>query len=172
MKTEAVEMPLKDTYQENPQAALLTLSARATLDGEGLSCQVETTEGAAEVGLYPKAGGNEHMRCSGDMLLQALAACAGVTLRTVARELGVAIRGGAVIAEGDLDVRGTLGVAPEAPVGFRAIRVRFELDTDATALGELLQLTEQRCVIYQTLCNKPTLVVSHRLPVASGIGAS
>jgi len=143
----ALQAPLKERYGEQPDAALVTLSAVGTL-GEGVSCSVQTGRAVAEAGLHPATGGDGALLCSGDMLLEALVACAGVTLRAVATSLGLSVRSGRVRAEGDLDFRGTLGVDREAPVGFSAIRLAFELDTDADEqqLATLRQLTEQHCV--------------------------
>lgn len=148
----ALQAPLKARYRESPQAALITLRAEGAL-GEGVSCRVDTMKGLVEAGLHPATGGSGLQACSGDMLLEALVACAGVTLRAVATALDIPLRGGTVRAEGDLDFRGTLGVDREAPVGFRAIRLAFELDTDATAeqLDRLLALTERYCVVLQSL---------------------
>ncbi|MEJ5230870.1 MAG: OsmC family protein [Geminicoccaceae bacterium] len=148
----ALQAPLKSRYRENPEAALITLRAEGVL-GEGVSCRVDTAKGLVEAGLHPATGGSGLQACSGDMLLEALVACAGVTLTAVATALGIALRGGTVRAEGDLDFRGTLGVDKEAPVGFRAIRLTFELDTDAgpEQLERLLTLTERYCVVLQTL---------------------
>lgn len=148
----ALQAPLKARYRENPEAALITLRAEGAL-GEGVSCRVDTMKGLVEAGLHPATGGSGVQACSGDMLLEALAACAGVTLKAVATALGLDVRGGRVKVEGDLDFRGTLGVDKTAPVGFRAIRLGFELDTDATAeqLERLLQLTERYCVVLQSL---------------------
>jgi uncharacterized OsmC-like protein len=150
----AAQAPLKDRYRTNPSAALITLKAAGTLDDPaGLSCSVETGRELVKAGLHPATGGDGLLACSGDMLLQALVACAGVTLRAVATSTGIVVRGGTVSAQGDLDFRGTLGVDREAPVGFTAIRLHFELDTDATAeqLATLKKLTERYCVVYRTL---------------------
>jgi uncharacterized OsmC-like protein len=157
----AVQAPLKERYREQPQAARLTLLASGTI-GEGVSCSVETGRALAEAGLHPYAGGDGTLLCSGDMLLEALVACAGVTLRAVSTSLGIAVRGGTVRAEGDLDFRGTLGVDRDAPVGFSAIRVSFELDADAdeSQLATLRDLTERYCVVYQTLASGPALSTS------------
>ena len=157
----ALQDPLKDRYREEPTAALVTLRAHGSL-GDGISCSVATGRAIAEAGLHPASGGAGALLCSGDMLLEALAACAGVTLRAVATSIGVEIRGGSVETEGDLDFRGTLAVAKDALVGFRAIRLRFILDTDATddELDTLLRLTERYCVVYQTLATSPELSVS------------
>jgi uncharacterized OsmC-like protein len=153
-----IQAPLKERYQDEPEAALVTLSADGTL-GEGVSCSVNTGRALAEAGLHPASGGDGSLLCSGDMLLEALAACAGVTLRAVATSLGIAVESGTVHAEGDLDFRGTLAVAREAPVGFRAIRLRFELESDAgeEELETLLKLTERYCVVFQTLAVTPEL---------------
>ena len=151
----AVQKPLKDAYRENPRQALITLAAQGQLGEESVSCSVATGQALAVAGLHPATGGDGSLACSGDMLLQALVACAGVTLRAVATSLEIPIAGGAVRAEGDLDFRGTLGVSKDAPVGFTAIRLGFELDTEATAeqLDTLLRLTERYCVVYQSLAN-------------------
>ncbi|MCX8100488.1 MAG: OsmC family protein [Geminicoccaceae bacterium] len=148
----ALQAPLKSRYRETPDAALITLGAEGEL-GEGLACRVATVKGLVEAGLHPATGGTGTQACSGDMLLEALAACAGVTLKAVATALQIPIRSGRVRAEGDLDVRGTLGVDKEAPVGFRAIRLTFALDTDASPdqLERLLALTERYCVVLQSL---------------------
>jgi uncharacterized OsmC-like protein len=155
----AIQAPIKERYKESPDAALLTLKAEGRLDELGIACKVETGRGLVEAGLHPATGGTGLQACSGDMLLEALAACAGVTLKAVATALGIELRGGSVKVEGDLDFRGTLGVAKEAPVGFRAIRVTFALDTDADEekLATLLKLTERYCVVYQTLRTPPTI---------------
>src|SRR5919202_2258181 len=149
----ALQAPLQARYREDPGAALVTLRAEGELDSPGLVCRVETGRALVEAGLHPATGGNGLEACSGDMLLQALVACAGVTLKAVATAPGVTLRGGRGRAEGDLDFRGTLGVAKDAPVGFREIRLRFELDTDAEPeqLEQLLKLTERYCVVLQTL---------------------
>ncbi len=158
----ALQAPVKARYKAEPAAALVTLRARGTLDAENIVCKVETGRALVEAGLHPATGGDGRSACSGDMLLEALAACAGVTLRAVATALGVAVRGGTVTAEGDLDFRGTLGVSKEVPVGFQAIRLRFDLDTDAAPeqVKKLLELTERYCVIYQTLRKAPEMTVS------------
>ena len=155
----AVQAPLKARYREEPAAALVTLKAKGTLGSEGVTCKVGTGKALVEAGLHPATGGDGLSACSGDMLLEALAACAGVTLRAVATALEVPVRGGTVTAEGDLDFRGTLAVSKEAPVGFREIRLRFDLDTDATPeqLATVLKLTERYCVVYQTLRQSPGL---------------
>jgi uncharacterized OsmC-like protein len=157
----AVQAPLKERYGEEPQAALVTLAASGEL-GEGISCSVNTGRALAEAGLHPASGGDGSLLCSGDMLLEALVACAGVTLRAVATSLGIAVASGTVRAEGDLDFRGTLAVDRDDPVGFRAIRLRFDLDTDAgeEELATLLKLTERYCVVFQTLSTSPELSVA------------
>ena len=154
----ALQEPLKERYGREPGAAMVTLSASGSL-GEGVSCSVDTGRALAEAGLHPASGGDGSLLCSGDMLLEALVACAGVTLRAVATSLGIEVRGGRVRAEGDLDFRGTLGVDRDAPVGFAAIRLSFELDTDAGEedLATLLRLTERYCVVLQTLAGAPDL---------------
>src|SRR5581483_1852824 len=156
----ATQEPVKERYRDEPEAALITLAADGTL-GEGVSCSVATGRAMAEAGLHPATGGDGTLLCSGDMLLEALAACAGVTLRAVSTSTGIAVRGGTVHVEGDLDFRGTLSVAKDAPVGFKEIRVRFDLDSDAPAedLAKLLKLTERYCVVFQTLANPPTLAL-------------
>ena len=161
----AIQAPLKDRYRSEPESARITLHAQGRL-GEGLSCSVETGRALVEAGLHPATGGNGLAACSGDMLLQALVACAGVTLNAVATALGLTLRDAQVRAEGDLDFRGTLGVAKEAPVGFQQIRLQFELDTDASdeQLDTLLRLTERYCVVYQTLAQPPALAVSRTRP--------
>src|SRR5579864_4272810 len=149
-----IQAPIKEKYRERPESALIQLRAQGSLDDpSGLSCSVETGRALVKAGLHPATGGDGALVCSGDMLLQALVACAGVTLRAVATSTGIAVRGGSVLAEGDLDFRGTLGVDRAAPVGFKTIRLRFELDTDAPAeaLATLQKLTERYCVVYQTL---------------------
>lgn len=153
-----LQAPLKERYRNDPAAALITLRAEGTL-GEGTSCSVSTGRALAEAGLHPGTGGDGLSLCSGDMLLQALAACAGVTLRAVAISLEVPVRGGTVVAESDLGFRGTLAVAKDAAVGFTSIRVRFHLDSDASddQLDLLLRLTERYCVVYQTLACSPVL---------------
>jgi len=154
----AIQAPLKERYRKEPEAARVTLAASGTL-GEGVSCSVRTGRALAEAGLHPASGGDGSLLCSGDMLLEALAACAGVTLRAVATSLGISVESGRVRAEGDLDFRGTLAVDRNAPVGFEAIRLSFELDTDAEEeeLATLLKLTERYCVVFQTLANSPKL---------------
>jgi uncharacterized OsmC-like protein len=158
----AVQQPLKDAYRENPQQALITLRAHGELDEQAISCSVATGQALAVAGLHPATGGDGSLACSGDMLLQALVACAGVTLRAVATSLRIDVAGGTVTAEGDLDFRGTLAVAKDAPVGFRSIRLSFDLDTDASdeQVQTLIRLTERYCVVYQTLANPAQLSVS------------
>jgi uncharacterized OsmC-like protein len=162
----ALQAPLKSKYRDDPASARWTLHARGDLGGEGITCRIETGKSAPVVaGLHPATGGSGREACSGDMLLEALAACAGVTLRAVATAMGIAIRGGAVKVEGDVDFRGTLGLAKEVPVGFTDIRLRFELDTDATPeqAANLIRLTERYCVNFQTLAHPPRLSLSHQL---------
>ena len=158
----ATQAPLKDKYRDAPESALVTLHADAELDGLGISCKVETGRAIVEAGLHPATGGDGTLACSGDMLLEALVACAGVTLRAVATSLGLEVRGGRVRAEGDLDFRGTLAVAKDAPVGFRAIRLSFDLDTDADEdqLATLKKLTERYCVVFQSLRTPPEFAVT------------
>ncbi len=157
----AVQAPLKERYAVEPEAALVTLKASGSL-GDGVSCSVDTGRALAEAGLHPASGGDGTLLCSGDMLLEALVACAGVTLRAVATSLGIAVESGTVRAEGDLDFRGTLAVDREAPVGFRSIRLSFDLDSDADEdqLATLLKLTERYCVVFQTLRTPPELAVT------------
>jgi uncharacterized OsmC-like protein len=158
----SLQAPLKDRYREAPAEALVTLRAAGELDSDDVVCRVDTGRALVEAGLHPATGGDGLAVCSGDMLLQALVACAGVTMRAVATALEIPLRGGRVGAEGDLDFRGTLAVDREAPVGFSAIRLRFDLDSDATPeqLATLLKLTERYCVILQTLRNTPEVAVS------------
>ena len=159
----SLQAPLKERYKERPGAALITLKAQGRL-GEGVTCSVQTGKALVEAGLHPATGGDGLHACSGDMLLEALVACAGVTLNAVATAIGVGIRAGTVRAEGDLDFRGTLGVAKDAAVGFQRVRLYFDLDTDASEeeLTTLIRLTERYCVVYQTLRNSPAIAVSHR----------
>lgn len=161
----ALQAPLKARYKDEPNAALLTLEASGRLGEESVTCSVETGKALVKAGLHPKTGGDGVAACSGDMLLEALVACAGVTLKAVATSLAIPIRGGRIRAQGDLDFRGTLGVAKDAPVGFTAIRLSFDLDTDATPeqLQKLVSLTERYCVVYQTLRNPPPVEVSERV---------
>jgi len=157
-----LQAPLKERYRAEPEAALVTLRAQGQLGEETLTCKVESGRTLVEAGLHPATGGDGLSACSGDMLLEALVACAGVTLRAVATALEIELRGGVVSAEGDLDFRGTLGVSREAPVGFRDIRLRFDLETDAPAdkLESLIKLTERYCVVYQTLQAPAKLALS------------
>lgn len=157
----AVQEPLKQQYRQDPEAAVVTLEAQGEL-GEGVTCSVKTGRALATAGLHPATGGNGLSLCSGDMLLEALVACAGVTMNAVATSIGVDIRRGLVRAEGDLDFRGTLAVAKDAPVGFRSIRLSFDLDTDADEdeLATLLKLTERYCVVFQTIAGAPNLTTS------------
>lgn len=158
-----LQAPLKAKYREAPDAAVITLKADGTL-GDGITCSVQTGKALTAAGLHPATGGNGLSACSGDMLLEALVACAGVTLGAVATAIGVNVRKGSVHAEGDLDFRGTLGVAKDAPVGFKAIRLRFDLDTDSTEdqIATLLKLTERYCVVAQSLRQPPTFSISRR----------
>jgi uncharacterized OsmC-like protein len=158
----SLQAPLKRSYQVDPAAAHITLKARSRI-GEGITCKIETGRALVEAGLHPATGGDGLSVCSGDMLLEALAACAGVTLSAVATAIGIELRDAVVNVEGDLDFRGTLAVAKDAPVGFKQIRVRFDLDTDATSeqIASLLKLTERYCVVYQTLAGRPELSVTH-----------
>lgn len=158
----AVQAPLKDAYRGDPAGAQVTLRARGELDDQAVACSVDTGRQLAVAGLHPATGGDGTLLCSGDMLLQALVACAGVTLRAVATSLGIAVAGGTVTAEGDLDFRGTLAVAKDAPVGFSAVRLAFDLDTEATQeqVQTLIRLTERYCVVYQTLARPPRLSVT------------
>ena len=157
----SIQAPLKERYRRQPEAALITLRAQARL-GEGITCKVQTGKALVEAGLHPATGGDGLSACSGDMLLEALAACAGVTLNAIATAIGVEIRSGIVHAEGDLDFRGTLGVAKDTPVGFQRIKLQFDLDTDGSEeqLATLLQLTERYCVVYQTLHQPPEMSVA------------
>jgi uncharacterized OsmC-like protein len=155
----ALQAPLKDKYRQNADSAVVTLTAKGELDEAKIVCKVETGRALVEAGLHPATGGDGGEACSGNMLLEALVACAGVTLKAVATALGITLQGGSISAEGDLDFRGTLGVAKDAPVGFRAIRLRFDLKTDATEdlVASLVKLTERYCVIFQTLRTPPPL---------------
>lgn len=157
----SVQTPLKECYRVTPDAARITLRAQGRL-GEGVSCKIETGKALVVAGLHPATGGSGLAACSGDMLLEALVACAGVTLGAVATALGIELRDASLQAEGDLDFRGTLGVSKEAPVGFQNIRLQFTLDTDASEeqLATLLRLTERYCVVYQTLAHPPALAVT------------
>jgi uncharacterized OsmC-like protein len=158
----ALQAPIKDRYRSDAGAALITLRAQGTLDADKIACKVETGRALALAGLHPGSGGSGAELCSGDMLLEALVACAGVTMKAVATALEIPLRQGIVKAEGDLDFRGTLGVAKDAPVGFSAIRLSFELDTDASQekIDQLLKLTERYCVVFQTLNHRPELSVA------------
>ena len=164
----ALQAPLKTKYRDDPEAASVTLHASGELGSEGVSCSVQTGRALVEAGLPPATGGDGTLACSGDMLLQALVACAGVTLRSVAVNRGIPVTGGRVIAEGDLDFRGTLAVDRETPVGFRSIRLRFEVVSSANAedIETLLSLTERYCVVYQTLANGVPVHVSHSIEPA------
>jgi uncharacterized OsmC-like protein len=171
MKTEelrAIQTPIKERYKAQPGAAMITLKAQGRL-GEGVTCSVQTGKALATAGLHPATGGDGLSACSGDMLLEALVACAGVTLNAVATAIGLVIRTGSVRAEGDLDFRGTLGDAKDAPVGFQRIRLHFDLDTDASEeqLSTLMRLTERYCVVFQTLRQSPEVTVSHDVVAAS-----
>jgi uncharacterized OsmC-like protein len=160
----SAQAPLKARYRDQPHAAVTTLRAQGRL-GEGVTCKIETGRGLAAAGLHPATGGDGLSACSGDMLLEALVACAGVTLNAVATALNIELRGATVHAEGDLDFRGTLGLAKEVPVGFQQIRLRFDLDTEASdeQLATLMKLTERYCVVYQTLAHPPKVEISHRI---------
>src|SRR5580765_6133505 len=157
----AIQSPLKERYRATPDAALITLRAQGSI-GEGVSCKVETGKALVTAGLHPATGGSGQAACSGDMLLEALVACAGVTLNAVATALGIALRDASLQAEGDLDFRGTLGLSKEVPVGFQDIRLQFTLDTDASdeQLETLQRLTERYCVVYQTLAHPPVVAVT------------
>jgi uncharacterized OsmC-like protein len=158
----AIQAPIKDKYRNDPEAAVVTLKAQGTLEDGAIACKVETGRALAVAGLHPASGGSGADLCSGDMLLEALVACAGVTLKAVATALQIELRHGTVRAEGDLDFRGTLGVDKGAPVGFRSIRLAFDLDTDAPEeqIAQLIKLTERYCVIFQTLNHRPELDVA------------
>jgi uncharacterized OsmC-like protein len=158
----AMQAPIKDKYKTDAEAALITLKAKGTLDDQNIACKVETGRALAVAGLHPATGGSGMELCSGDMLLEALVACAGVTLKAVSTALEIPLKSGQVSAEGDLDFRGTLGVAKDAPVGFREIRLRFDVETDAPQekLDQLLKLTERYCVVYQTIKAGPPVAVS------------
>ena len=158
----AMQAPIKERYKNAPESALITLKAKGKLDESNIACKVETGRALAVAGLHPATGGSGLELCSGDMLLEALVACAGVTIKAVSTALGIALKSGTVSAEGDLDFRGTLGVDKEVPVGFREIRLRFDLDTDVPQdkLDQLLKLTERYCVVYQTICSGPPVAIS------------
>jgi uncharacterized OsmC-like protein len=157
----ALQAPIKERYKKDPAAAVVTLRAEGRI-GEGIACRVDTGKALVEAGLHPASGGSGLQACSGDMLLEALVACAGVTLKAVATALGIELKDARVTAEGDLDFRGTLGVARDAPVGFRAIRLNFDLDAEASdeQLRKLLELTERYCVVLQTIRSSPPVAVS------------
>ncbi|MGH9278669.1 MAG: OsmC family protein [Acidimicrobiales bacterium] len=167
----ARQEPLKQRYRDDPAAGVVTLRAEGSL-GDGITCSVQTGRALAEAGLHPASGGDGLSLCSGDMLLQALAACAGVTLRAVATSLEIPVDGGRVYAEGDLDFRGTLAVSKEVPVGFREIRLRFQIDSpaDAEKLETLRRLTERYCVVYQTLAATPTMSSTMSPPMSPPVG--
>lgn len=157
----AMQAPIKERYKSDAKAALITLKAKGTLDDQNIACKVETGRALAVAGLHPATGGSGMELCSGDMLLEALVACAGVTLKAVATALAIPLKSGTVSAEGDLDFRGTLGVDKEAPVGFREIRLTFDVDTDVPQdkLDQLLKLTERYCVVYQTIAKGPPVAI-------------
>jgi uncharacterized OsmC-like protein len=158
----ALQAPVKARYKDDPATAMFKLAASGKLQGENLICRVQTDHGPIDAGLHPATGGDGLSACSGDMLLQSLVACAGVTLQAVACAMSIPLRGGTIAAEGDLDFRGTLGASKEVPVGFKAIRLTFDLETDATEeqIATLLKLTERYCVIYQTLKNPPSITAA------------
>ena len=158
----AMQAPIKERYKADPSAAVITLKAKGSIDNQSISCKVETGRALAVAGLHPATGGSGLELCSGDMLLEALVACAGVTLKAVATAIDVPLKAASVSAEGDLDFRGTLGVAKDAPVGFARIRLRFDVDTDAPQekLDQLLKLTERYCVVYQTISSGPPVDLS------------
>jgi len=160
----AMQAPIKERYKNDPKTAFITLKAKGTLDDSNIACKVETGRALAIAGLHPATGGSGLELCSGDMLLEALVACAGVTVKAVATALDIPLKSGNVSAEGDLDFRGTLGVAKDAPVGFAQIRLRFDLDTDAAQdkLDQLLKLTERYCVVYQTIKSEPPVDVQKK----------
>ena len=160
----SLQAPLKVQYRERPETALVTLKAEGRV-GENMTCKIETGKARVEAGLHPATGGDGHSACSADMLLEALVGCAGVTLSAVATALGIPLRNATIRAEGDLDFRGTLGVSKDMPVGFRQIRLQFDLDTDASdeQRANLIRLTERYCVVYQTLNQPPNIAVSHQV---------
>jgi uncharacterized OsmC-like protein len=164
----SLQAPLKERYRQSPEAALITLQAQARL-GEGVSCKIETHKALVTAGLHPATGGSGQLACSGDMLLEALVACAGVTLNAVATALGIEVRDATLRAEGEIDFRGTLGVSKEAPVGFQSIRLEVIMDTDASAeqLDTLLRLTERYCVVYQTLAHPPAMSIARASSAAA-----
>lgn len=163
-KLKSLQAPLKEQYRQRPEAGQITLKAEGRL-GEGITCRIETGKAPVTAGLHPATGGDGSSACSGDMLLEALVGCAGVTLNAVATALGIQLRGARVRAEGDLDFRGTLGVSKDVPVGFERIRLRFDLDTDASAeqMATLIRLTERYCVVYQTLSRPAKIDVESQL---------
>jgi uncharacterized OsmC-like protein len=160
----SLQAPLKAQYRERPETALVTLMAEGRV-GENMTCKIETGKARVEAGLHPATGGDGHGACSADMLLEALVGCAGVTLSAVATALGIPLRNATIRAEGDLDFRGTLGVSKDMPVGFKQIRLQFDLDTDASdeQRANLIRLTERYCVVYQTLNQPPNIAVSHQV---------
>jgi uncharacterized OsmC-like protein len=160
----ALQAPFKSRYKENPASALIALKAEGKLEGDPLLCKVKTHIGVVPAGLHPAAGGDGAAACAGDMLLEALVACTGVTLRAVATAMNIPVHGGAITAEGEMDFRGTLGVAKDIPVGFQNIRMTFHLDTDATPeqIDNLLKLTKRYCVVFQTLQQPPTVSIEYR----------
>ena len=159
---QAVQAPLKERYREDPDSAIVTLTAEGELDSTAVSCSVQTGRALVEAGLHPASGGDGSLACSGDMLLEALVACAGVTLKAVATNRDIPLSGGRIVAEGELDFRGTMGVDREAPVGFRGIRLRFELPSvEAEELDTLMRLTERYCVVYQTIARGIAVEISH-----------
>lgn len=162
IELKSLQAPLKQQYQDNPESAVITLTANGRI-GEGITCKVETGSALAKAGLHPATGGDGMSLCSGDMLLEALVACAGVTLNAVATAIEVKLRDARISAEGDLDFRGTLGVSKEAPVGFKNIRLHFDLDTDAEPeqLEALIKLTERYCVVFQSIANSPDINISY-----------
>jgi uncharacterized OsmC-like protein len=159
----SLQAPLKEKYREDPLSAFITLKAQGDIN-EGISCSIETGKAIVQAGLHPATGGTGMLACSGDLLLQALVACAGVTLRAVSTAIGIDIRSGSIKAEGDLDVRGTLGVSKEVPVGFKAIRLLFDLETNATneQMESLAKLTERYCVVYQTITSGAAIETSYK----------
>jgi uncharacterized OsmC-like protein len=163
-KLRSLQAPLKAQYRERPETALVTLKAEGRV-GENMTCKIETGKARVEAGLHPATGGDGHGACSADMLLEALVGCAGVTLSAVATALGIPLRNATIRAEGDLDFRGTLGVSKDMPVGFKQIRLQFDLDTDASEeqRANLIRLTERYCVVYQTLNQPPNIAVSHQV---------
>jgi len=160
----SLQAPLKAQYRERPETASVTLTAEGRV-GENMTCKIETGKARVEAGLHPATGGDGHSACSADMLLEALVGCAGVTLSAVATALGISLRDATIRAEGDLDFRGTLGVSKDMPVGFKQIRLQFDLDTDASEeqRANLIRLTERYCVVYQTLNQPPNIAVSHQV---------